>query len=96
MNIVVWKYEVHSYGVSIIYMPLDAKILKFDIQQGDVVMWALIDEDSTPVKRQFENFNTGQRLEPTPFDLTYLGTTQYEHPGGPIEVHHIFERRINS
>lgn len=75
MRKVIYKYpiwgNVHSIGYEV-EMPLTAKILTVEPQNGQLTIWAEVDPDDQPVRRDINGVGTGH---PVP-EGEYLTTVQ--------------------
>lgn len=59
----VYKYEVPVADLATIDMPKYAKPLRADLQNGTLVVWALIDPLMPTVKHRFRIAGTGHNIE---------------------------------
>ena len=78
----IYKYEFKEGSVE---MPIGAKILTIEDQDGRLHIWAIVDTDAESEFRYFAIVGTGQDF-PEADDYTYINTIQ----DGPF-VWHIFE-----
>lgn len=81
---VVYKYPLVLTATQHITLPKDAEILSVQQQAGQLVLWAIIEQNNTMVKRQINIIGTGN-----PFEGclgTFIGTLQ-----AAIFVWHIFD-----
>ncbi len=67
-----------------VLMPLGARILSVQNQNGNLTLWALVDDRRDQVPRKFLVVGTGQDFDA--FGLEYVGTAQIG-----IFVWHVFE-----
>lgn len=81
----IWKFQVQPHEP--ISMPVGAKILCVQLQHGEPMMWALVDENAPKKAKQFHIFGTGFDV-PQDIVLNYVGTFQVV--GGSL-VFHVFE-----
>ncbi len=72
----IFKYEVPIQDSIIIDLPVDSKILSFQIQNGKPYIWALVDPDELLVSRYFTIIPTGAEIEYLSEILVYIGTVQ--------------------
>lgn len=84
MTKVVFKYQLPFDGK--VSMPTDAQILRVDEQNGDICIWALVDQNTPSRTRSFTVLTTGERTECADA-LSYLNTV---FMNGGI-VLHVFE-----
>lgn len=82
MNI--YKYQLEN-SHNTIEMPIGAKVLTMQLQNGIPCIWALVDQKLTYEKRKFEVIPTGPYFYDN-YPLTYIGTFQ----NGDF-VGHVFE-----
>ena len=73
----------HTVEIS---LPSDAWILKIDSQNGEIMMWVLVDSEDEVETRRFLVQSTGHTFEYDIDDLIYIDTVQR----GP-HVWHVFE-----
>jgi hypothetical protein len=74
MNTVIYKYRFVSTDQFSIAMPMGAKILTVQMQQGTPCLWAEVNLNAPYENRYFRIFGTGQ---PNPFGK-YIGTYQVD------------------
>ena len=87
----IWKYTLQDTWKQTIAMPLGAKILTAQMQEGKIVLWVLFDHDwrvsPEPLKKD-RTFYMYVTEEPTDLDYQhYIATLQMGHL-----VVHLFER----
>lgn len=80
----VYKYHL-QLGPNAIDMPVVSEILTAQIQEGSLVLWALVEKSEITTTRWFKVAGTGHDL-PSQENLKYISTCQT----GPY-VWHIFE-----
>lgn len=84
-----YKYMLKiSTATQVVKMPLTAKIMTLQLQEGNPCMWALVDPAEELVDRTFDTYGTGQQL-PGGYQ-EYVGTyvlDEMEYVG------HVFERK---
>jgi hypothetical protein len=69
----IWKYPLAVESQVILTMPIDARILTVQMQNGVPTLWAEVDPDSkSKESRYVEVIGTGFDFEPG----TYIGTVQ--------------------
>lgn len=81
----VWKYTLQG-PVTMLEMPLGAKVLSLQVQDNQPQIWALVDPAQFKVKRTFLAVPTGGEFESA--GMKYVGTFQINN--GSL-VFHIFE-----
>lgn len=79
----VYKYQITRTGK--IRLPIGAKIVHTDKQNGEIFIWCLVDTDALTEKREFCVMGTGWDLGDEPFQ--YIGTV----PDGHGYVWHVIE-----
>lgn len=84
----VYKYEVPLTDDFAIDMPCGARILSVQVQNGEPVLWALVDPEARELRRHFRLAGTGHMIDQAPADLLFIGTMQLR--GGAL-VFHLFE-----
>lgn len=82
MNII-WKFKLDEK----IYLPIGAKILTIQTQQGQPFIWALVNNSKDMEERYFRVFGTGQPMND--FKGEYIGT--YQQLNGLL-IFHVFEK----
>ena len=84
----IYKYTLFTQGghgaTGIVYMPVNAKILSCQMQQGSAVVWAEVNDSQPMISRNFVCYGTGFDLPDRP--RKHIATLQ---DGG--FVWHIFE-----
>jgi len=84
----VYKYPVAGPNFFSLNLPLGAKILTAQVQNGELQLWALVNSKNKTETRLFLLVGTGQSIRESEGELCYIGTFQLE--GGAI-VYHLFE-----
>lgn len=80
----VWKYPIKFGDTIELIMPFGAQILKFDTQDGVLMIWALVYDSVALQTRRFRLVGTGHPLPD--YGLVHIGTCFH----GPF-VWHLFE-----
>lgn len=83
----IWKYRLALTDRQIVHMPLSAKALCVQVQEGEPQLWALLDDTLTASARVFTMYGTGHDLPPNPGN--YVGTFQLS---GGRSVFHVFDQ----
>ncbi len=73
---VIWKYPLSLTGTNILRMPEGAKVIHLGSQDNQLILWAIVDEESPLETRQFNIYGTGQPM--TSEVEQYLGTVQID------------------
>lgn len=85
----IFKYHVGTNGVSRVRLPIDAKVLSTNVQDGKVQIWAEVDDEAALEDRHFIVYGTGHEMLDTEHQV-YVGTIfdnpfvwhVYEYTGG--------------
>ncbi len=81
----IWKYQLDpTEKHQDIQMPRNSSILDVQVQDGELVFWALVYTQTPMKEHQFLLVDTGEEMPEGP--STYIGTVQ----DGPT-VYHLFE-----
>ena len=85
----IYKYEIEVTDQQTLQLPQQAEILSIQLQDGKIVLWALVDDKCELIKdnRFIECYGTGHEIDDAS-ELLFLDTIQYR--GG---VWHFFERK---
>lgn len=84
----VWKYHLTGRE-TVLEMPVGAKVLSVQLQMLQPVLWALVEPGPPFEQRKFVVVGTGETLPVDPGE--FVGTFQYNGPGGEPLVDHVFE-----
>lgn len=84
----IFKYEVQIQDSIVIDLPIDSKILSFQVQNNKPYIWVLVDPAKQTVSRYFTIIPTGTEIEYLDDVLIYIGTIQMAQ--GAL-VFHLFE-----
>lgn len=84
---VVFKYQLKDDRVNEIELPKNARILKIDVQNGIICLWALVDPKYPLTRRVIEIFGTGHDMPEA--NRAYIGTFSMEEMK---YIFHAFER----
>lgn len=84
---------VHKYPVPLtddfsIQMPAGAQVLSFQVQYGEMQLWALVNPSASSTPRHFRLAGTGHPIEEAVSRLRFIGTVQLR--GGSL-IFHLFE-----
>jgi len=82
----IWKYQLEIEDSQSINMPIGAKILDVQSQNGVICMWFLVETNNEIHTRNFAIVGTGNPIWMKEYD--YIGTTQTRQG---VLVWHIFE-----
>lgn len=70
----IYKYPLAITNAQLMYLPEDHKILSVQVQDGQVMMWALVDDERySDTKYLIEFFGTGHEVDT---EGTFIGTVQ--------------------
>jgi hypothetical protein len=91
---VIWKFELIG-AQCFVSMPAGAEVLNVDHQNGQVVLWAMVDPEARTHQRKFDIVGTGLAVDDLFMeDREYIGTAQIP-PNNPMAfsalVLHVFE-----
>ena len=87
MNNTIWKFELKTNSMISINMPIGAKILTIQEQNGKPYLWALIDSEAKKENRVFCIHGTGHIISYIEAKK-YIGT--YQLMNGAL-IFHVFE-----
>jgi hypothetical protein len=85
MMVTVWKYAL-TPGMTVIQMPAAAVPLTVGVQDGSLVLWALVAVQGQPETRVFLTAGTGHAFPAVSTQIPYVGTASM----GSL-VWHVFE-----
>lgn len=75
INTAIWKYIVELAGrVQPFDIPIGAKVVAFQMQNGAMCMWAIVNRDLKLERRYFFIMGTGNEFESD--GTNYIGTAQ--------------------
>lgn len=84
----IYKYPIEVTDFQKVKLPLNAKILTAQTQNGFLCLWAQVEEKNTTIEeRSIEIFGTGHPMTDT-LNRKYISTVQMK--GGSL-VFHVFE-----
>jgi len=83
----IWKYNVPVEDEVTLEMPKGARLLSFQAQEYDLVLWALVDPNANIEMRRFNVYGTGHPIPS--IEQQYIGTAQEQGVGSL--VWHLFE-----
>ena len=81
----IWKYKLETTDTQYIEMPVNAKILSVQVQDGEPCLWCLVDDDNYLVPREIEIIGTGYSIANN-FKGIYIGTYQLFEGRGDFHV----------
>lgn len=82
----IWKFPIDGIAVTEVHMPKGAKVIRISEQDGDVVLWALVNITAKPEVRRFHIQGTGH---PIGRHQKYIGSVTIK----PFEWHVFEEKR---
>lgn len=88
MHETIWKFTLPQQDEIVLDMPLGARILSVQGQDGEVRLWALVVPEAATERRHFRIFGTGHTVVHAE-RLVYLGSVQVAD--GRL-VWHVFEQ----
>lgn len=80
----IWKFPAKS-DAFVVEMPVGAKILDVQVQDGTPYLWALVDDLAPKERRKLATVGTGHPLPDEIMEGTHIGTFQLH--GGTIVLH---------
>ncbi|MBK7366058.1 MAG: hypothetical protein IPI97_14155 [Nitrosomonas sp.] len=83
----IFKYTLDLIDLQSLELPVGAKVLAVQVQNGNPQIWALVDENAQKEVRTFATYGTGHVVANNP--CNYIGTYQLEN--GAF-VFHVFEK----
>jgi hypothetical protein len=93
------KYPLMIYDVVVIHMPAGSLITKVECQDGQAMIWALVNTDAPLAYRTFQVFGTGKEIAPLKnqegWDAMFAAEGLLEFVAtfqDPPLVWHVFER----
>ena len=87
--ITIWKYEVPIEDHFTLELPVNSKILSFQLQRGTPTIWVMVDTKKPIILRKFRLCGTGHELENKYWK--FIGTIQMHN--GDL-VFHLFEKEV--
>ncbi len=85
----IWKFEIETTDRQIVEMPIGAKILTVQTQNGCPCLWAVVNPDAKKVLRGIEVFGTGHPMPAVEGERReYIGTYQLSNG---MFIFHVFE-----
>lgn len=88
MHETIWKFTLPLKNEVVLDMPLGARILSVQEQDGEVRLWAIVVPKAATERRHFRIFGTGHPVDHAE-RLAYLGTVQ---DAAFRVVWHVFEQ----
>lgn len=85
---VIYKYPFRPNDEVYIEMPIDARILSVQVQNGVPCIWALVDTDLSVRSRLFMIYGTGHEIHNNIDKAEFIGTIQMHN--GAL-VFHVFD-----
>ena len=80
----IWKYTLQMHDLQTLTIPVGAKLLSLQMQEGQPQLWALVNEAAPCEPRRITVYGTGQPIYNDPG--VFIGTFQYGE-----YVFHVFE-----
>jgi len=85
----IFKYPLAIVGEQVLLLPKGAEILHIGVQNGELYLWAMVDEQEESEIRRFSIIGTGHSIpERVSKNLYHIGTVFMS--GGSL-VWHVFE-----
>lgn len=83
----IWKYTLAAAGWQVVNMPAEAQILSVAEQNGEIVLYALVDPSKAPEQREVWTVGTGRPVPDAALQATFIGTVKLE---GGLLMFHVF------
>ena len=84
----IYKYRISRKGKTVLNLPVGAEVTSFQIQHGQLNIWALVDHTQETQSRCFQVIETGEEIDNYTESFKFIGTVQLD--SGNIVVH-LFE-----
>lgn len=88
MPLTVWKCLLNIEDEHVLEIPSPAITLSFQVQNGALVLWFLVNPELGKVTKVFRLAGTGHQINNSLSELEYIDTVQLK--GGKL-VYHLFE-----
>lgn len=85
----IWKFELNTVDTQEVLVPDGAEILTVQVQNEKPCIWALVDINVGWVTITIEIFETGNPIEASVLNRTYIGTYQLSRGAS---VGHVFKK----
>ncbi|MDF1547153.1 MAG: hypothetical protein P1P88_04990 [Bacteroidales bacterium] len=72
----IWKFKLKKERSQLVKMPSKAEIMDIQLQNDNLVMWALIDPDDEEIEVKINMYGTGCEINNTTSKDEYLATVQ--------------------
>lgn len=72
----IFKYAIEKTRTQLIKMPLRSEIMDIQMQNGELVMWALIDPAAEEIEVKINMYETGYVIHRNALNDEYLATVQ--------------------
>ena len=81
----VWKFPLSIIDNQLVKMPTGSRLLSVQLQQGEPMLWAIVEETAQSIDRHIKIIGTGHRANHV-LDDAFVGTIQI----GSL-VFHVFD-----
>ena len=72
----IWKFELTKERTQLVKMPEKSEIMDIQMQNGNLVMWALVDTESKNIEVKINMYGTGWEIKDNRTKDEYLATVQ--------------------
>lgn len=86
----IWKYPLDIKDEQVVDLPINAQLLSVQEQNGQIVLWAIVEPNRVTEEIKVRIYGTGHPLAVQDDLFSYLGTVQTS--GGSLVWHVFFTR----
>lgn len=72
----IWKFELKKDRTQLVKMPEKSEIMDIQMQNGKLVMWAMVDPESENIEVKINMYGTGWETNDNAIKDEYLATVQ--------------------
>jgi hypothetical protein len=72
----IYKYILTEVKTQLVKMPLKSEIIDIQIQDGNIVMWAIIDPQTEDIEVKINMYGTGEEICDSNLKEQYLATVK--------------------
>lgn len=72
----IWKFELTKERTQLVKMPEKSEIMDIQMQNGNLVMWALVEPESKNIDVKINMYGTGWEINNNTTKDEYLATVQ--------------------
>ena len=70
----IWKFPIRLDVNLTVDMPKGSLVLSAGVQDGSIMVWALVQDDAEQIRRRFAVYGTGHPMLPKDAALLFVGT----------------------